>query len=437
MHAERRTEPFWRPYTDALLREPCAAVLQALINLGRPNDGAELGEERYLPGEDEALDSIIQDMGEYMRRKYRPGEFERVGNTKTHGLVRGHVTVRDDLPQELRQGIFKELRSYPAWIRFSGPGPDSPPDIEDVGFMSMTIKLMDVPGPKLLDDEKFTQDLLGVCTPTFVTPDVLANAELQAQLLKRTPLYYFFDPRQSHVLDFLMQSLWNETQTSPLECRYYSCTPYLLGQGRAMLYSMRPRTTVRSKIADLPRRPPDNYLRDNMIATLSEQDVVFDLLLQIQTDPHAMPIENAAVRWPESLSPFIPAATIHIPAQRFDSPEQLRFASRLSYTPWHCIPDHRPLGNQNRARRRMYYELSRLRFSKNQVAHYEPNGNEVFDDYPKAAAVVEAPSPRHEDAGRVSSAPEKKPAARRFVSPLSALNRVRAMFEGASSTSAR
>jgi len=435
MHAERRTEPFWRPYTNALFREPCAALLQALINYRRPNEGMDLADEKYLPGEEEALDSIIADMGAYMRRKYRPGEFERVGNTKTHGIVRGEVSVRDDLPPELRQGIFKAVRSYPAWIRFSGPGPDSPPDIEDVGFMSMTLKLMDVPGPKLLDDEKFTQDLLGVCTPTFVTPHVLANAQLQRQLLKRTPLYYFFDPRRSHILDFLMQSLWNETQTSPLECQYYSCTPYLIGQDRAMLYSMRPRAQNRSKVPDLPRRPPDNYLRDAMVATLAQQDVVFDLLIQIQTDAHAMPIENAAVRWPERLSPFIPAATIRIPAQRFDSAEQLRFAQRLTYTPWHCLPEHRPLGNQNRARRRMYWELSRLRLTRNQVAHYEPNGQEVFgeDAVNPATVGVPAAAPAPARTAPPPSGPRPK-AMTGFASPFAALSRVKAMFEGSRHT---
>jgi hypothetical protein len=377
MQLERRYEPFWRYQVDEWFRLPSAALLQKLINVQRRDEGLRLGEESLLPGEDQALDSIIANMGEYMRRKYRAGEYERVGNTKTHGLVRADVEIRDDLPKELRQGVFREARTFPAWVRFSGPGPDSPPDIDDVGFMSMSVKLMGVPGPKLLEDEKETQDLLSVCTPTFVTPDIHANVQLQAQMLLRTPLYYFLNLHRPHLLDFLMQSLWNETQTSPLECQYYSCVPYLLGEGRAMQYSFRPRAFTRSRIPNLPNRPPDNYLRDNMVATLSKQDTVFDLLVQLQTDAHAMPIENAAVRW---TSPYIPAATVRIAKQRFDSPAQLRFAGVLSYTPWHCIPEHRPLGNLNRARRRMYWELSRLRLSKNRTAQYEPNGRETFED---------------------------------------------------------
>ena len=84
--------------------------------------------------------------------------------------------------------------------------------------------------------------------------------------------------------------------------------PYLLGEGQAMMYSLYPRSKVYRHIPRLPLRPPDNYLRDNMVRTLAQQDVEFDLMLQLQTDPFRMPIENAAVRWPERLSPFVPAA---------------------------------------------------------------------------------------------------------------------------------
>ncbi len=115
-----------------------------------------------------------------------------------------------------------------------------------------------------------------------------------------------------------------------------------------------------------------------MVKTLAEHDVEFDIMLQVQTDPFRMPIEDAAVRWPEKLSPFIPAARLHIPRQTFDSPAQLAFANNLSLNPWHCIPEHRPLGNQSRARRRMYWELSQFRQKMNSTPHIEPTGDELF-----------------------------------------------------------
>ena len=101
-------------------------------------------------------------------------------------------------------------------------------------------------------------------------------------------------------------------------------------------------------------------------------------MLQLQTDAFRMPIENASVRWPEKLSPFVPAARLHIPSQRFDSPEQLAFANVLSYTPWHAVPEHRPLGNQSRARRRMYWGLSQLRQKMNNTPHIEPTERRSF-----------------------------------------------------------
>jgi hypothetical protein len=375
---ERRFDPFFRPLFDRLFRERLSRFVTALINRKRKDEGLGLAEERAQPDEDAHLDAIITQFTAQMRRLWNPGYFERGGNTKTHGVVRAEFTVRDDLPEHMRRGIFAEPQSFRAWVRFAGPGPYVTPDIDDVGFMSMSIKLMGVPGPKLLDDEQATQDLLGISTPTFVTPETRANARLQYWSYRNAQVFYFLDVRDSHILDSIMQLLWTKTQTSPLEDQYFSCVPYLLGEGQAMQYSFRSRLRKRTRVPRLPLRPPDDYLRDAMVATLAEQDVEFDILLQLQTDPFRMPIENNAVLWPTKLSPRVPAAVLRIPQQTFDSPEQLDFARVLTYNPWHCVPEHRPLGNQSRARKRMYYELSRLRQQMNGVEHYEPTGDEVF-----------------------------------------------------------
>jgi hypothetical protein len=145
-----------------------------------------------------------------------------------------------------------------------------------------------------------------------------------------------------------------------------------------MQYSFWPTSKRRTPIPRLPFRPPDDYLRNAMVATLSKENVEFDVRLQLQTDPHLMPIENNAVLWPERLSPRVSVATLRIPKQTFNSHAQMEFAKRLSYNPWHTIAEHRPLGNQSRARRRMYLELSTLRHAMNNVPHYEPTGDESF-----------------------------------------------------------
>jgi hypothetical protein len=379
VQVERRFDPFFRPAFDAVFKDPLARFTTALINRGRRDDGLKIAEEKPEPDEEAYLDSIIASFETQLKGLWKPGAYERGGNTKTHGIVRGEFIVHEGLAPELRHGIFAEPRTYKAWVRFSGPGPYITPDIDDVGFMSISVKLMGVPGPKLMEEEKFTQDMFGVSAATFVTPDTKANAQLQVESIKNATIFYFLNFHRSHVLDFIMQGLYLKTQSSPLEAPYFSCVPYLLGEGQAMQYSFWPMTTKKTRIPRLPLRPPDDYLRNAMAATLAREDASFDVRVQLQTDPFLMPLENNGVLWPEKLSPRRSVATLRIPKQTFTSEAQLDFAKKLSYNPWHCIAEHRPLGNQSRARRRMYDTLSKLRHRMNDVPLYEPSGDETFE----------------------------------------------------------
>jgi len=379
VHLERRFDPFFRPAFDPVLRDPLARLVTALINWRRTDEHLALAEERLQPDEEAYLDSIIETFEKQMRGLWKTGGFERGGNTKTHGMVRGEFIVKDDLPPQFRHGIYAKPQTFKAWVRFSGPGPYVTPDIDDVGFMSISIKLMGVPGPKLMDDEMYTLDMFGVSTATFVTPDTSANAQLQVESLKNASIFYFLNFHRPHVADFIMQALYIKTQSSPFEAPYFSCVPYLLGEGQAMQYSVWPISSKRTKIPNLPFRPPDDYLRNAMIASLNEGDVELDVRLQLQTDSFLMPTENNAVLWPERLSPRVSVATLRLPKQTFASPAQMQFARRLTYNPWHTIAEHRPLGNQSRARKRMYWTLAQLRQKMNGAPHYEPTGEEVFD----------------------------------------------------------
>src|SRR4029453_11040889 len=236
LQLERRFDPFFRPLFDAVLRDPIARLTTALINSQRRDEGLKIAEERPIPDEEAHLASIIDSFTKQMRLLWKPGGFERGGNTKTHGIVRGDFVVRDGLPEKLRRGIFAQPKTYRAWVRFSGPGPYVTPDIDDVGFMSISIKLLGVPGPKLMDEEKHTLDMFGVSTPTFVTQDVKSNAHLQLWSFKNAQIFHFLNFSQPHVLDLVMQGLWIKTQSSPFEAPYFSCVPSLLGEGQAMQY---------------------------------------------------------------------------------------------------------------------------------------------------------------------------------------------------------
>jgi hypothetical protein len=372
---ERRLEFLYRPAFDRVMRPPLFAALQALQNRRRTDEHLSLAEERLLPDEEQLTQRIIDESKAFTRENWLPGSAQRFGNTKTYGVVRGELEVLPDLPANLARGLFAQPRHYPAWVRFSGPGPYAPPDLEDLGQCSVAIKVMGVEGPKLMDDERSTQDLIMVSPASFVTPNIRENAKMQGWVRAKAPIGYAIAPGDSHLTHLAMQLLYSPVQANPLEIQYYSNVPFLLGEGQAVQYSLRPTSARRSKI---PAHPTENYLRDAMVETLRDRPVTFDFMVQVQTDPHRMPIEDATVKWPEKLSPYVPVARLTLPRQRFDSDEQLAFADVLRYNPWHSKPEHKPLGNSNRARKRMYEELAVLRQQMNGVRHVEPTGEETF-----------------------------------------------------------
>ena len=372
---ERRIEFLYRPCFDRWLRPPLFALAQRLQNLRRKDEGLALVEERLLPNEEQYIQAIIDELKAFTRENWPPGNAQRFGNTKTFGVLRAEFTVLDGLPDHVRRGLFAKPNSYPAWVRFSGPGPYWPSDLNDLGQCSVGIKVMGVPGEKLLDDEKLTQDLILVSPASFVTPNIRENAKMQRWVRAEAPIVYAFKPGDSHILQLIMQMLYSPMHANPLEVQYYSNVPFLLGDDQAVQYSLKPVRKGRSRI---PVKPRDDYLREAMVRTLADGDWEMDFMVQVQTDPHLMPIEDATVKWPERLSPYIPVARLRLLQQRFDSDEQLGFADVLRYNPWHSLPEHKPLGNSNRARRRMYAELAALRQQMNEVAHAEPDGSERF-----------------------------------------------------------
>jgi hypothetical protein len=376
----RRLDPLYRDFFDAHLQRPVADAVQYLIQkryvTQHQEDRLALAQERVLPEEHETIERIAERMSAFLKAKYEDtGRIaERAGNTKTYGIVRGIFSVNPDLPQELCVGLFKKAEDFAAYVRFAGPGPFVTPDPLNNGILSMAVKLMAVPGAKLLPDEKKTVDLLTISSPTFTTPDIYANVNLQREVGRDTPAWYFLNPLDGHYLDALMQGIFSRTHANPLELRYFSCVPYLFGPQRAVKFCFTPRNPRKSSVLKLT----DDYLREAMQDTLHEQEWLFDFGIQFQKDPVKMPIENASVEWPEKASPFVPIGTLRIPKQTFDYPDQLAFARKLMFNPWHTLPEHRPLGNQNRARKHIYVKTAALRQKINAEPHVEPTGEEQF-----------------------------------------------------------
>ncbi|MBK6579794.1 MAG: hypothetical protein IPG17_27140 [Sandaracinaceae bacterium] len=78
-----------------------------------------------------------------------------------------------------------------------------------------------------------------------------------------------------------------------------------------------------------------------------------------------MSVEDSRTEWTEAAAPFVKVATITIPRQVFTTPAQEAFCEALSFTPWHSLPEHRPLGGVNRVRRVVYESVSEVRHELN------------------------------------------------------------------------
>jgi hypothetical protein len=327
----------------------------------------QLATEYPPAGEQQHVDSLIRELRAKMQRDYATTRTLRDAHPKLHGCVRGEFSVAQDLPKELSVGLFKQGRTFPAWIRFSNQNgtvsPDSKPDIRGVA-----IKLMGVEGAKILPDGApgTTQDFILISDSRFVTKDVAEFDGLVKALVSGMISIAWYFLTHLRVLRNLMGSL--RRHSNPLAIRYFSVAPYLLGD-KAVKYSLTPRDVGP---APAPKSPSNDYLREAMANQLGSHNAVFDFAVQFQIDPDKMPIEDPGVTWDEALSPFRKVATLTIPSQIFDTPEQREFGDNLSFNPWRCLPEHRPLGGVSRARRQVYQALSTFRHERNHALQIEP-----------------------------------------------------------------
>ena len=171
---------------------------------------------------------------------------ERGQHPKHHGFVVARFTVADNVPEELRVGLFREPKTYSAVIRFSSTGEQDDRVLDNHG---MAIKVLGVKPTGLTDKQKDaeiqTQDFVLLDHPLFFTPNV---ASLVAFSRKKKSVVLEKGLKGNDLLEALKESFPKEVRLlegrkkhigSPLEEEYFSTTPYKLGE-TAVKYSAKP-----------------------------------------------------------------------------------------------------------------------------------------------------------------------------------------------------
>jgi hypothetical protein len=313
---------------------------------------SSLAEETIAPDEAAVTAEFIAFLKAATDRRFPSGPKRRFNQARATACVDAEFTVLTEFPGSARVGLWAAPGSYRAWIRFANAA--SATDRER-DIRGMSIRVLDIDGPNLTPGAT-VQDFVLNSHPVMMAADTRGFLELlqanEAGAFRRT-LYFLTHPKALRV------GLAARTNpTCHFDLSYWSTTPYLCGTGRAVKYLVRPRSARRSA---LPPTLTDDYLASAIRQRLEESDATFDFMIQLQTDSQRMPIEDASIEWKQEESPYVSVARIRIPPQSIDDPARAARCEETAFNPWHSLPEHRPLGNMNRARREIYEAMAEFR----------------------------------------------------------------------------
>ena len=324
------------------------------------------------------------------REKY--GKAVRISHAKAHGLLKGELTVNAGLPPELAQGLLATPGTYPVVVRLALAPGELLDDSKVSTDRGMSIKVFNVEGEHLAPfAEITTQDFVFDTTKQFFASGVKAflqqfkpNAEIATHLSDTTKGLVSDAARTANAalntmgMNSEKLGFFGHPKRHPLAEEYYSQTPFRYGNYVAK-FGVVPVTPGLKELEALPFDPqtPD-ALREATVEFFRTRSAEFDFVVQLNTDPEKMPIEDARAPWSEEESPYRPAARITIPAQNAFGPARADVVDNdFSFSPAHTLVAHRPLGGINRARLVAYTALSTLRRQEMGRPNSEPTSIEV------------------------------------------------------------
>jgi hypothetical protein len=317
--------------------------------------------EQIAPDEAEQFQALAENMREMQRRNARGGAASRALHAVGQAGLEGELTIRSDLPEYARVGLFAEPNSFRAYVRFSNgagrPQPDRNPAVRGVG-----IKVVGVPGKKLLPglEDAATQDFLLINSRTtlfhsaeeFVSFVIAGESPIRllGWVLRRRGFFggMTFMRKLIRELSKPVVSLATTAYDSALPLKF---GPY------AVHFALKPLASPEPGAE--PGKTPE-YLKEELEARLERGPVVYEFGAHFYRDEARTPIEDATREWSEEDAPFVPLARLTLPRQSPSSARGRLIAERverMSFDVWHTTEDFRPLGNLMRARR-VAYRLS-------------------------------------------------------------------------------
>jgi hypothetical protein len=293
---------------------------------------------------------------------------------KPHGVVHGLFRVRQDIPEELKVGVFAG-RDYPVWARFSSDTLPTRSDFKTT--LGIAIKLFGVPGEKIFGaSADTTADFILQNSPVFfvdTAADMCAFTRAGVVEGDYGP-YLAAHPETARILDDMAKPV-----ASVLGSPYWSGVPFAFGGNRYVKYKLIPAFDAKP----LPDAPADPcHLATDLFNRLKTAEARFVFCVQFQTDPARMPLDRATVSWSESESAPLPVADLILPQQDIHARGQATYGDNLSWNIWRVPAEHRPQGSLAEARRVVYAASADVRRNVNGVPTSEPTRPRPIDEAP-------------------------------------------------------
>jgi hypothetical protein len=317
----------------------------------------------------------------------------RAVHAKSHGLLKAEVTVNPDLREELRQGLFAKPGSYGVVMRFStDPGDILSDHISTT--RGLAVKVIGVAGETLPNHTgQVTQDFVLNNGSTFAprADDFLKIIGLRAKHADDSEALKQVVSSAAQTAEETLELVGQESgflkgfghpPTHPLGETYYTAAPLRFGDyfGKMQLAPVSDSLiALRGKHVDHPHSW--NSVKDSIVAFFQKGTAVWELRVQLCTDLAKMPVEDASVEWDERLSPFLTVARITAqPQNAYSDARRVWVDEHLSFSPWHGLASHRPLGSIMRARFKSYQASSLFRHTAEGRQTVEPRSIEELPD---------------------------------------------------------
>lgn len=317
-------------------------------------------------------------------------------HAKSHALLKAQMTVLSHLPAPFQQGLFQTGGNYPVIMRFStNPGDILPDSISSP--RGLAVKVIGIANGEMEPHHsgQVTQDFVLVNAKAFGAPDAagfLKIVQLLEQHVTDSEGLKQLVSTSTRVLENTLEvfgggsetlKAFGHPETNILGESYFSQAPIRYGEYIAKV-SIQPasenlKRLTGKHVEHLGKRY--SGLRDDAVKFFETEAAEWDVCVQLCTDLDKMLVEDASVKWPEDLSPYVPVAHITAAPQNAYSPERRIFVDeKLSFNPWHCLAAHRPLGNIMRARFEAYQASTQFRHSSNGREMIEPKSIDELPD---------------------------------------------------------